>query len=66
MLAIAGHIPAEMTEAIASFIDVCYIACRADLDQRALKAFDATLAKFYMLQEVFCTSGVQPKGFSLP
>ena len=66
MLAIAGHISAEMTEAISSFIDVCYIACRADLDQRALKAFDAALAKFYTLREVFCTLGVQPKGFSLP
>ncbi|KAF8808375.1 hypothetical protein BYT27DRAFT_7222884 [Phlegmacium glaucopus] len=64
--AIAGHIPAEMTQAISSFLDVCYIARRANLDQTTLKAFDAVLAKFYMLREVFRTSGVWPTGFSLP
>ena len=55
-----------MTQAISSFLDVCYIARRADLDQKALKAFDAALAKFYTLREVFRTSGVRPTGFSLP
>jgi hypothetical protein len=64
--AIAGHIPSEMTQAISSFLDVCYIARRADLDHAALKAFDAALAKFYTLREVFRTSGVRPTGFSLP
>jgi hypothetical protein len=64
--AIAGHIPSEMTQTISSFLDVCYIACRADLDHTALKAFDAALAKFYTLREVFRTSGVRPTGFSLP
>ena len=47
-----------MTQAISSFLDVCYIARHADLDQKALKAFDATLTKFYTLREVFRTSGV--------
>ena len=55
-----------MTQAISSFLDVCYIARRADLDHAALKAFDAALAKFYTLREVFRTSGVRPTGFSLP
>ena len=55
-----------MTQAISSFLDVCYIACHADLDHAALKAFDAALAKFYAIREVFCTSGVHPTGFSLP
>ena len=55
-----------MTQAISSFLNVCYIACRADLNQKGLKAFDAALAKFYTLREVFRTSGVQPTGFSLP
>ena len=44
-----------MTQAISSFLDVCYIARCADLDQKALKAFDAALAKFYTLREVFRT-----------
>ena len=63
---IAGHVPSEITQTISSFLHVCYIACRADLDQAALKAFDIALSKFYALQEVFHTSGVRPTGFSLP
>ena len=55
-----------MTQTISSFLDVCYIARRADLDHTALKAFDAALTKFYTLREVFRTSGVRPTGFSLP
>ncbi|KAF8799694.1 hypothetical protein BYT27DRAFT_7227703 [Phlegmacium glaucopus] len=64
--AVAGHIPSDMTQAISSFLDVCYIALRADLDHAALKAFDTALTKFYTLREVFRTSGVRPTGFSLP
>jgi len=64
--AIAGHIPSEMTQAISSFLDVCYIARRADLDHAALEAFDSALAKFYTLREVFRMTGVRPTGFSLP
>jgi hypothetical protein len=55
-----------MTQAISSFLDICYIARRADLDRTALGAFDAALAKFYGLREVFRTLGVRPTGFSLP
>ena len=62
MSAIAGHIPSEMTQAMSSFLDVCYIAWHTKLDHAALKAFNTTLAKFYMLQEVFRTSGVRPTG----
>lgn len=55
-----------MTQAISSFLNVCYIARRADLDHTALQAFDTALAKFYTLREVFHTLGVRPTGFSLP
>jgi hypothetical protein len=64
--AISGHVPSEMTQTISSFLDVCYIARRANLDNAALKAFDTALAKFYALREVFRMSGVRPTGFSLP
>ena len=64
--AIAGHVPFEMTQAIASFLDVCYIVRRANLDHAALQSFDTVLAKFYELREVFRTSGIRPTGFSLP
>jgi len=55
-----------MTQAISSFLDICYIARRASLDHTALAAFDTALAKFYQLREVFHTTGVRPTGFSLP
>ena len=55
-----------MTQAIASFLDVCYIVRCANLDHAALQSFDTVLAKFYELREVFRTSGVCPTGFSLP
>ncbi|KAF8806107.1 hypothetical protein BYT27DRAFT_7224463 [Phlegmacium glaucopus] len=63
--AIAGHIPSEMTQAISSFLYICYIARHADFDHAALQAFDTALTKFYRLREVFRTLGVQPTGFSL-
>ncbi|KAF8802194.1 hypothetical protein BYT27DRAFT_7226532 [Phlegmacium glaucopus] len=63
--AIAGHIPSEMTQAISSFLDICYIARHADLNHAALQAFDTVLTKFYRLREVFRTLGVRPTGFSL-
>ena len=55
-----------MTQAIASFLDVCYIVRCANLDHAALQSFDTVLAKFYKLREVFRTSGVCPTGSSLP
>ena len=55
-----------MTQAISSFLNVCYIARRADLDHTALKTFDTALTNFYTLREVFQTLGVRPTGFSLP
>ena len=55
-----------MIQAISSFLDVCYLARRTDLDQMALKEFDTSLTNFYTFREVFRTSGVRPTGFSLP
>ena len=43
----------------------CHPRC-ANLDRAALEAFNAALAKFYVLREVFHTLGVRPTGFSLP
>ena len=44
--AIAGHIPLEITQAISSFLDICYIAHRASLDCVALAAFNTALFFF--------------------
>lgn len=53
-------------QAISAFLDVCYLTRRSDISQATLKLFDSALAKFYKYREIFRTSGVRPKGFSLP
>lgn len=52
--------------AISAFLDVCYLARRSDINESALKTFENALNKFYMHREIFQTTGVRPKGFSLP
>lgn len=64
--AIAGHVPNKMVQAIAAFLDVCYITRQPDINETTLKIFDMALAQFYRHQEIFRTSGVRPTGFSLP
>ncbi|KIM37143.1 hypothetical protein M413DRAFT_31087 [Hebeloma cylindrosporum] len=64
--AITGHVPQEMVQAISAFLDVCYLARRSDLTEATLKLFDIALARFYEYREIFCMTGVRPKGFSLP
>ncbi len=55
-----------MVQAIAAFLDACYIARRADLDEDSLHAFEAAVSRFHQLREIFRATGVRPTGFSLP
>jgi hypothetical protein len=55
-----------MVQCIGSFLDLCYIARRPDLDEDSLHDFDNALQKFHQHREIFHTSGVRPTGFSLP
>lgn len=64
--AIAGYVPPQMVQAIAAFLDACYIARRADLDEDSLQIFENSVANFHQLREIFRATGVRPKGFSLP
>ncbi|KAF8878630.1 hypothetical protein BD779DRAFT_1613015 [Infundibulicybe gibba] len=64
--AIAGHVPDEMVQAIASFLDACYIVRCADITEATLSTFDTTLKKFHLHHEILRTTGVCPTGFSLP
>ena len=66
MNAIQGHVPAEMVKCIAGFLDVCYIARRADITEATLNEFDSALARFHGYRFIFQTTGVRPTGFSLP
>ena len=55
-----------MVQAIAAFLDACYIARRADLDEDSLHAFEAAVSRFHQLREIYRATGVRPTGFSLP
>lgn len=64
--AIAGYVPSEILKAMSSFLDAIYLVRRADLDETALDVFDSSVKAFHTHREIFRTSGVRPKGFSLP
>ncbi|KAI9438055.1 hypothetical protein H4582DRAFT_2111606 [Lactarius indigo] len=64
--AIVGYVPEDVLLCLTAFMDACYIARRQCIDSEALNAFNGALDKFRQLREIFRTSGVRPKGFSLP
>jgi hypothetical protein len=64
--AIVGYVPEEIVKCLSALLDASYIARRQDIDCDALDALDAALDKFRTLREIFRSSGVRPKGFSLP
>ena len=55
-----------MIKCIAGFLDVCYLVRHADITEKTLDEFDATLARFHGYRYIFQTTGVRPTGFSLP
>ena len=55
-----------MVKCIAGFLDVCYIACWADITEATLNEFDSALARFHGYWFIFQTTGVHSTGFSLP
>lgn len=55
-----------MVKYIAGFLDVCYLAHRADITEATLNKFDSALARFHGYRYIFQTTGVRPTGFSLP
>lgn len=64
--AICGLVPDEIVKAIGAFLDFCYLVRRNDFDDTTLSNLDTALARFHQHREIFKTSGVRPKGFSLP
>jgi hypothetical protein len=59
-------VPEEMVKAIAAFLDLCYIVRQPSLSEADLKALDDALERFCMHRTIFITSGICPKGISLP
>ncbi|KAI0282250.1 hypothetical protein BC826DRAFT_1093972 [Russula brevipes] len=64
--AIVGYVPEEIVKCLSALLDASYIARRQDIDCDALDALDVALDKFRTLREIFRSSGVRPKGFSVP
>ncbi|KAF7366229.1 C2H2-type domain-containing protein [Mycena venus] len=68
----ASLVPDEIVQAIAAFLDFCYLVRRADFYEDTLDSVDAAVRKFHAHREIFKVLGVRtdtPGGstaFSLP
>ena len=63
--AIYGHVPAEMVQCIAAFMNCCYIVRRNAITSSDIQRFRVHLHDFHRLREIFITTGVR-KDTSLP
>lgn len=55
-----------MVKALAAFLDFCYLVRRPSINQDQLHTIQEALDRFHRYREVFKTTGVREKGFSLP
>ncbi|KAF8161663.1 hypothetical protein B0H34DRAFT_782033 [Crassisporium funariophilum] len=63
--AIAGHVPPEMVQCIAAFMELCFIFRRNVISGTALSTAQGLLDRFHMLRQVFIDKGVRTS-ISLP
>ncbi|KAI9432824.1 hypothetical protein H4582DRAFT_2061412 [Lactarius indigo] len=63
--AIVGYVPPQMVQALAAFMEFCYLARRSQLDEDTLDQIDMAVACFHHEREIFKETGVR-KDFSLP
>lgn len=63
--AIQGHVPDRMVQAIASFLEFCYLVRRSIIDEDALVAIDNAVRNFHRYREIFRELGVRDD-FNLP
>ncbi|KAF7776576.1 hypothetical protein Agabi119p4_4969 [Agaricus bisporus var. burnettii] len=64
--ALVGYVPSEMIQAIAAFLEFCYLARRPRFTPHVLDQLEGSLDSFHFYREIFCDTGVRPKGISLP
>lgn len=55
-----------MVQAIAAFMDFCYIVRQYSLDEQDLEALQNALERFETHRSIFQTCGVRPSGISIP
>jgi hypothetical protein len=63
--AIAGHVPSEIVQCFATFMDLCYIFRRNAITTTALKDAETLLDQFHELRSCFIDAGVRTS-ISLP
>lgn len=55
-----------MVQAIAAFMDFCYLVRQHSLDEHDLEALQTALQQFKAHSSIFQTCGVRPSGISIP
>ncbi|THG93464.1 hypothetical protein EW026_g7783 [Hermanssonia centrifuga] len=56
--AIAGHVPDDMVQAIAAFLNFCYLVRCSTINHNALTHIEDALTRFYKYREIFTMTGV--------
>ena len=65
--AISDHVPAQMVQCLAAFLDFCYLVRRSTHTESTLTQIDDALTRFHRDRVIFETLGVRSKdGLSLP
>ncbi|KAF8427570.1 hypothetical protein L210DRAFT_3614931 [Boletus edulis BED1] len=64
--AIADYIPTQMVQAIAAFMEFCYIVRQYSLTEHDLKSLNSALQRFETHRSIFQTCGIRPSGISIP
>ena len=65
LAAIAGYVPSAMVQAIAAFMECCYVARRNAISTSALEQFCSCVDRFHDLRGIFISVGVRAS-ISLP
>ncbi|KAH9485917.1 hypothetical protein JR316_0002834 [Psilocybe cubensis] len=55
-----------MVQAVAAFLDFCYLVRRNVIDDDTLDQIEAALSRFHHHREIFRDLNIRPEGFSLP
>ena len=61
-----GLVPDRMVQAIAAFLDFCYLARQSSLDEGDLTAMEDALQRWEDCRSIFVETGVRPYGISIP
>src|SRR6267154_4020665 len=64
--AILGHVPTDMVQCIAAFLDACYLIRRADINESNITELQLAIRRYHEHRETFRVHAVRSKGFNLP